>query len=817
MASTSLGTAWIQIKPSLSGISNDIKKELSGATVYGTSAMKSQFLSTFKGLGKNIQSEFTNAFSKVTSTTKGLFATGIGATIGTLTSQISGAISRLDILNNFPKVMANLNVSAEESSAAIAKISEKLQGLPTTLDAGAAAVQRFTSKNGNVSRSADMFLALNNALLAGGAATEIQETALEQLSQAYAKGKPDMMEWRSLMTAMPAQLNQIAQEMGFGANGADKLGESLRNGSVSMDKFMDAIIKLNENGTNGFLSFEEQAKNSTGGIATSIKVAKAAITRTMGEIISSIPNLGSSIVSAGQSVEKLFKGTMGLDEAANNVKTALQGILSAVGNTLKKIVPLVVTILPDIVTSIVDGIVDFLGNQEQVQAIINGFVRLFTAVAVGASRIAQAIIPLIPGIIEAFVTELTKDENRQHIIIGFGILFGVATFKTVAGNLGKVLTNTVGSKFSSFFKTDIAKNGAKEGSSAIQTLGTNLSSAIKGIATPIKTAFTELGQILGTVVTAIMEPIKAAFKGIGEALAGFFTALADPAIAIGAAMFVVIAAAIAAAILMIGGAIGVVTPAIKSLFDDVLKPLADFIVDKVLEIIDRLTDNIIILTNAAIIPLGSFLRDTFVIVLASVTNSITTLTNNALIPLIRTLSGAFSDIMYTISDVLTNVIATALGGVRDIVYAVGDAFEAMGRAIRNVIDGVTGIINAFGAIIQGVADAVVAIIAIANNRSIEYGRGFAHVYQMATGGLVGGTGTSFSDSNLFALSKGEYVVRASAARQIGYDNLDAMNETGRFTSGEINNNITINGYNKDPNELADIISRKIALRTRGVY
>ena len=89
-------------------------------------------------------------------------------------------------------------------------MSDKLSGLPTTLDQGASAVQRFTSANGDVEKSTDLFLALNNAILAGGASTEIQATALEQMSQAYAKGKPDMMEWRSLMTAMPAQLKQVA-------------------------------------------------------------------------------------------------------------------------------------------------------------------------------------------------------------------------------------------------------------------------------------------------------------------------------------------------------------------------------------------------------------------------------------------------------------------------------------------------------------------------------------------------------------------------------------------------------------------------------
>ncbi|WP_341455932.1 tape measure protein [Eubacterium limosum] len=109
-----------------------------------------------------------------------------------------------------------------------------------------------------------------------GASTEIQSAAMEQLSQSYAKGKMDMEEWRSLQTAMPAQLNQVAQAMGMSA---DELGEGLRTGTISMDEFMDMIMKLNTEGTGAFASFEEQAKSATGGIGTQLQNMKTAVTR----------------------------------------------------------------------------------------------------------------------------------------------------------------------------------------------------------------------------------------------------------------------------------------------------------------------------------------------------------------------------------------------------------------------------------------------------------------------------------------------------------------------------------------------------------
>lgn len=237
----------------------------------------------------------------------------IGTAFSTITSNIDGAVKRIDTLNNFPKVMSNLGIGANEAQKSIEKMSDKLMGLPTTLDAGAMAVQRFTSKNGDVAKSTDMFLALNNALLAGGASTEIQSSAMEQLSQAYAKGRPDMMEWRSMLTAMPAQATQLGKAFGMSS---DELGEALRKGDISMDEFMEKVMELNEKGVDGFQNFEQQARNSTGGLQTTIANAKNAVVRGVAALITSLDEglkkagfggLSNVIDKLGKGFEKILK------------------------------------------------------------------------------------------------------------------------------------------------------------------------------------------------------------------------------------------------------------------------------------------------------------------------------------------------------------------------------------------------------------------------------------------------------------------------------------------------------------------------------
>lgn len=360
-----------------------------------------------------------------------------------INNSIDGAVSRIDTLNNFPKVMTNLGIASEESEKAINKLSDGLQGIPTKLDDAALAVQRFTSKNGDVDKSVDLFLAVNNALLAGGASAEIQSSAMEQLSQAYAKGKPDMIEWRSIQTAMPAQLKQISQEIlgntesldlflkkaeeyadnnPLSSSGAElveqlkavkegsgdmttALGTSLRLGIISMDEFLDTIVKLNKEGTGEFLSLEEQAKNATGGIKTSITNAKTAITRGVGKII--------------ESFDKILK-----DNGLGGISTAITNI----GKTAEKVLNEVATSLIPIVISKVKDVCNWIKeNQELVEKLIIVIASLTAGyiaykavlIAINAIQIAKNII----GTVSAFLSLIPTIKSAKDAMLLLNMAF----------------------------------------------------------------------------------------------------------------------------------------------------------------------------------------------------------------------------------------------------------------------------------------------------------------------------------------------------------------------------------------------------------
>ena len=247
-----VGVYYVTVMPDMAQFSNKIVTEING-TAQATNAAGSRAGEGFAtGFGQAAAVFLGNVMTKITQQ---------------MVAGIQGGIERLDTMAVFPKIMANMGIAAEDSQLAISRVSEAIVGLPTALDDAARSVQRLTMSTGDIDRATDVFIAFNNALISGGAPVQLQASALEQFTQAVNKGKPDMLEWRTLMNAMPAQLSQIAASMGMTSA---ELGEGLRKADIPMQDFLDAIVRLNDEGVNGFGSFSEQVKSMTGTVQVAL-------------------------------------------------------------------------------------------------------------------------------------------------------------------------------------------------------------------------------------------------------------------------------------------------------------------------------------------------------------------------------------------------------------------------------------------------------------------------------------------------------------------------------------------------------------------
>lgn len=272
-----LATAYVPIVPSMDGVGKAIEKAFGDAS-------KTTGSKTGQSIGKGLSGGFAAKVGAVA----GIASTVFSKVASVVTGSLNSAISRADQMNNFPKVMKNLGYSATDAAASIKKISDALDGLPTTSSAMTGMVQQLAPLTSNLDEATDIALAFNNAMLAGGASTMEQENALTQYTQMLSAGKVDMQAWRSIQAAMPGQLNQVAEAMlGAGKNSND-LYEAMKNGSISFDDFNKKVMELNQNGFGEYASFAQQAKDATQGIGTAMENVQNRVAKAVQKVIDAV-------------------------------------------------------------------------------------------------------------------------------------------------------------------------------------------------------------------------------------------------------------------------------------------------------------------------------------------------------------------------------------------------------------------------------------------------------------------------------------------------------------------------------------------------
>lgn len=272
-----LATAYVPIVPSMDGVGKAIEKAFGDASK-----------TTGSKTGQSIGQGLSVGFAAKVGAVAGIASTVFSKVASVVTSSLGSAIDRADQMNNFPKVMKNLGYSSEDAAASIRKITNALDGLPTTSSAMTGMVQQLAPLTSNLDEATDIALAFNNAMLAGGASTMEQENALTQYTQMLSAGKVDMQAWRSIQAAMPGQLNQVAEAMMGAGHNANDLYEAMKDGKYSFDDFNKAVMDLNQNGFGKYASFAQQAKDATQGIGTAMENVKNRVAKAVQKVIDAV-------------------------------------------------------------------------------------------------------------------------------------------------------------------------------------------------------------------------------------------------------------------------------------------------------------------------------------------------------------------------------------------------------------------------------------------------------------------------------------------------------------------------------------------------
>lgn len=302
------------------------------------SAVDSNFTSTMKTANSSLAGIKTASESATSSIMK--IASGIGvfkalsAGANMLTSSVSGAVDRYDTLTKYPKVLTNLGYSTQQANKSTVKLKEGIQGLPTALDDVVKTSQRLTVLTGNLDKSTDTTLALNNAFLASSASVSDTSRGMEQYIQMLSKGTVDMQSWRTLQETMGYALSETAKQLGIASGSSNELYNSLQSGQITFDQLNDALIECSTK-TGGFA---EMALEASGGIKTSFANIQTAIKSGMEGTISAIdtmlsnsglPKIQEMLDDVKKGINKVFGSYTLLDDGTKKFNG---GLVQAVAN-----------------------------------------------------------------------------------------------------------------------------------------------------------------------------------------------------------------------------------------------------------------------------------------------------------------------------------------------------------------------------------------------------------------------------------------------------------------------------------------------------
>lgn len=608
------------------------------------------------------------------------------AAFNVLKNSLDSAISRFDTMQKFPKVMKALGFSAEDSQRSINKLSNGIDGLPTKLDNVVASTQQMTAITGDLDRSTDTVLALNNAFLASGASTEDASRGMQQYNQMLSTGQVDLESWKTLQETMPLALQKTAEAMGFVGKSAQRdLYNALKEGTVTFDQFQDKLIELGT-GT-GMLA--TLAKENSLGIATSFGNLSNAVSKGVANLITKFDELvqkltGKTIAQnidsmksiINKSFEEMSKVMDILIDNTDDMISAFKGLLDIVELLAPAFIAATGAYVGFKTALALGTLISFVGKIYGVITALGSMVSMF-GVSGTAYALLSAIIPagltvfqLLSGVIGAAVAAFiyfyktsetfrnginkTIEVVKSGLIKSFEYLKGV--FISILPTLQKV-ADTIG-------------NYLVKGFQKVVEVG----SAIASVAVP---AFFNFVDAVKRIVSSGIERFGSTLSQIGSVLSGIFSSgieLAGNLLEkfggafgkVGGVVSLVIGILTKVAIAALGltGPFGLAVSLIIS-FISAWAKTGDFSADGITKVFDQLSETI---SNVAD-SISQYLPQ----IIESITSVITSIVDKIVemlpqlteiaIQLIQTLTDAIVTYLPKLIEIATKIITTIVQGI----------------------------------------------------------------------------------------------------------------------------------------------------------
>lgn len=629
-----------------------------------TSSIADQLDSAFSGAskiggkaGSDAGGKFSSGLSAKAGAVMGLVSSVTSKAFDAISNSLGSAIGRVDTMNNFPKVMKNLGYSGDEATASIKKMSASIDGLPTSLPALTGMVQQLAPLCSNLDEATNIGIAFNDMCLASGASTADVSRAMQQYSQILSKGKPELQDWKTLQEVMPGQLNQVAKALiGPTANSKD-LYNALKDGSITMGDFNNAVMKLDTEGVDGFASFAQQAKDSTQGIGTALD------------------NISNRVAKAVQTIIDAF--------GAENISGAINAFSGSFGKTADAIATVIYGI-KDVVSQGMSGIASVFGQIKSAlpSGFLDGIVNAF-------NQLAPAIMPAIT----AFTLLLPAMGGMQKV---FGIVSG---FKSLGAALSAVAAGPVGLIIAAiaavvvglaalYNTNEDVRNAINSAWSGIQSAAAQVWPYIKQAVTTacsvIQGAVTQYWPVIQQVVTQVMGAVKDFVVSAWPTIQEAFTTACSVIQSIIQAVWPVIQAVVSVVMSAIQLIVTQVWPTVQNYISMTCQVIMAVInaVWPVIQTIITTVMNVIMAVVSVVWPIIQTVFSTACAVIAAVINAVW--------PVIQTV---ITTVMQVINAVIGTVLAAINGDWNGVWTGIQSIIETVWTGIQSIVSAAIGAVS----------------------------------------------------------------------------------------------------------------------------
>lgn len=667
----------------------------------------------------------------------------VSGAFNTLKFSISGAVSRFDTMKKYPKVMESLGVSSEMSSKSIQRLSEGIEGLPTTLDMVVSTAQRMTSMTGNIEQSTEATIALNNAFLASGSSTEDAARGMEQYLQMLSRGEVDLEGWRSLQETMPVALQKVAEAFGMTGEAAQRdLYDKLKSGEITFKDFQDKLIELGT-GT-GMLA--DLAKTNSEGVATSFKNLKTAVVKNWEMILAKIEEVSQKIT--GKSIA----------ENINGLKPLINDFFNGVASAIDKVVPYFQWFIDhgDAVIGVIGAIASAFTVLKVAGAIGSVFEafhkaekvlekagksvtflsKAFEVIGMGPIPIIIAAVAALAGaLIVAYNTSETFRNAVNNLFSKIAESVGPIIEQAIGAfsGLSEVISNTLGialanlapvlARFADFFSQMVV---------AIAPLIAQLVGSLAPVIATIVTVLMNIVQSIMPALTAVLNVIMAVLEAVGPVVMNILSIVID---VISAAMQYIsliisfIGACINTIVAIISPIVAVIGGIMALIIDAIGKALS-FITGVIATVVDLIVGTWTKVTNYIIDAINkvSGVISTISSVVGTVFNGIYTVCTSVMDKVDAVIRGVFDNIRSSwegLTGFVDNIFHGVEGAVNDLV-----------SQVKGFVNGVIGGINAAVGLINKIPGVTISEIPYLARGTDNFKGGFARINEGGRGELV---------------------------------------------------------------------------------